>query len=64
MTLAEEIAREHVAWARGAGRSLRQIMLEVGAAPPKRDVTYYDALQAVAQAWITLVMSDLIEVAA
>lgn len=56
MTLAEEIAREHVRWAVWEDRrTLAQVILEVGGALPSlRDVAFEDAVRAVGHAWISL----------
>jgi hypothetical protein len=63
--LAEEVAREHVAWLTNVcGWPVWRIILEHGQAPLPvgRAPTEEDAIKAIAQAWITLIC-DIVEAA-
>lgn len=66
MSLAEQIARQHVAWAsRVGGMSWWRIILEHAQRPlpVDRAPTEADAVQAVMQAWLTLYCDELLEAA-
>ncbi len=65
MTLAEEIAREHVRWCVQNGRTLAQVILELGYPLPgkRRQIRFEDAVAAVAMAWEALWCDELLEAA-
>lgn len=65
MTLAEQIAREHVRWCVNQdGRSLEQVIQEVaGKLCHLGSPTFYDAVRAVEIAWLGLQCGELLEAA-